>query len=1340
MSFVSNDLSGLASFQKIDWSYFEEVCATIPTDNNVHFYDFHGTEIYKDSVPRKGRAGSIAWSPHSNTLAIGWSDGSVSLWQNEQVINSQSLLESTVILLAWHPHLPLLLAAADNGNVCCWDCQNSILPLYRGSAPNVIFNFAQWVPKENPFAFLTTTDGVLYTFENVQQALQDVTTFSPPIHVLTSSSGTRRLIAFHGDNELSQFNFPPSLGTNNKVKLPVGNPPKCAIIRNDVICYSINDAIYIWNIQNDETHILRTPEQQKVTSLYFSAMTAELYATTSEGSVVIWKSTMKGLVSRIGWSQPQVVDSGVRIESASWSNSSLAFVAICTGRRPLIYRKMPLAAVVSPEVSVWQPAPDLIMVAGQQPTKLSSYIERASASGAYILVVTQSSSAEIFTVRSGGLVPFSRVQPETLLVDIWGEVIFDCKGNSLECRNLQGTIKQTTNLGNSIAKFMQINGKFMVVICSDYNVFLYDISRRNPKLQFTTVFAPSFNNFRIRSVSLSCGGFAISVSIDVFEEGVWKPYPELFLHSPQFDKTISLPFEGRVPVTHLWDTEDPRLLCVQAAPYGNSYESTMTGSLIVPMFVGDNLEVYKQATLSIEEDKILCAVNLPRVYYRPPKIGITDPPQSAVLPQFEGLDNADEASKKSLMELNFHLATGDIDAAFNAIRGIDNKGTWCSLAKTCAQMRRIDLADLCFGRMEDGGSALLLHKAKENDPDETASIVVVDTQLSLYDEAKNLAKENRRFDLLASMHQSLGEWQQALSVANSSDRIHLKVIAHQMARSLELRGELDEAINQYENAGTIQYELPRLALQANDLRLLFNYIADRTPAEIPPRLLLWLARFYEAHKQVDQALEYYEFAHAQREMVRLCCCVGRWDEASAIAKKSNQRSVICFYARMLIKKIDYYSKPENSNDSIDVDKIKHDVIELFRRARQFAQAMEFALQYEMIDDILALSFSAPASLVCKAAQWFEQQKEAKNAILLYSRAGRLNRALALCFVMKQYDALDEISDTLNSKTDPKILLKCGQYFVESERWSKAAQCFALAQEFEKVIELCNKHNIKLQSSVIHELAELKASEEVMKRFASLCEQQGEYSTAATLYIKFKDHLSAMKALIRSGDTEKVIKFANLIKKPQTFILAANYLQTFNPREGDKMFNMIVQLYTKAKAPEKLGRFYETAAQVEIDEYQEYEKALQMIKNGLTLVANSPDFKGKESTIQGMQRKIKLIEMYLLAQSLIQSEPKKAMSICAEILRSPNIDSIMRTDDVYVIMVQGCVVQGNMKAAYQILEDLRQNGTDLSFFMDVDSIKKIYAAVGKTYVPPEKEENDEDYSEVDDDAIDEIDDE
>lgn len=211
-------------------------------------------------------------------------------------------------------------------------------------------------------------------------------------------------------------------------------------------------------------------------------------------------------------------------------------------------------------------------------------------------------------------------------------------------------------------------------------------------------------------------------------------------------------------------------------------------------------------------------------------------PSSLILPQFEGLDSSDEHSRKSLMELNFHLATGDIDAAFNSIRSINNAGVWKSLAPMCAQAKRIDLSNLCFGRMEEAGSAIVLHRITDRDSDETNAICFIDCQLGLVDEAKKLAYANRRFDVLANIHASLSEWDQAIQVCSNQDRIHLKSMSYQAGKAAELLGNYNDAIQHYESAHSIQYELPRLCLQANDISLIFEYVKRKPVKSIHPKI------------------------------------------------------------------------------------------------------------------------------------------------------------------------------------------------------------------------------------------------------------------------------------------------------------------------------------------------------------------------------------------------------------------------------------------------------------------------------------------------------------------------
>jgi intraflagellar transport protein 140 len=461
---------------------------------------------------------------------------------------------------------------------------------------------------------------------------------------------------------------------------------------------------------------------------------------------------------------------------------------------------------------------------------------------------------------------------------------------------------------------------------------------------------------------------------------------------------------------------------------------------------------------------------------------------------------------------------------------------------------------------------------------------------------------------------------------------------------------------------------------------------------------------------VVKAQETYDIARDECERVRLHCVTGNWQEADQVVNKSKERSSMCCLARLIMERVRYLSRPENATAAKGIDQLalKKRVIDLFRQARQFGQAMKTALDFEIVDDIMNLSYSAPQPLVIRAARWFEEQRDAKNAILLYSRANRMNRALSLCFQVKQYDALDEISDALTSKTDQQILLRCAKHFEESSRWSRAAQCFAFAREFDKVIQLCDQHKVKLKAAVITELSEIDADEAVMKRFALLCEQQNAFQIAAQLYVRFKDHIAAMRCLIRSGDTDKVVKFANLIKKKETFILAANYIQTLKPRSTESLFEMAINMYKRAGATEKIAKFYEGVAQVEIDEFQEYARAAELLKLASEVYASL----GKDTS--GVDAKVKLVELYLAALERVTSEPKKTMAACVEILRTPNVEAALRTDDVYILMVKASVALKNWKNAHQILEDLRGHDTDITWFLPVELIQQIYKEAGDTF--------------------------
>lgn len=71
----------------------------------------------------------------------------------------------------------------------------------------------------------------------------------------------------------------------------------------------------------------------------------------------------------------------------------------------------------------------------------------------------------------------------------------------------------------------------------------------------------------------------------------------------------------------------------------------------------------------------------------------------------------------------------------------------------------------------------------------------------------------------------------------------------------------------------------------------------------------------------------------------------------------------------------------------------------------------------------------------------------------------------------------------------------------------------------------------------------------------------------------------MKALLRSGDTPKIILFANTAKSKDIFRMGGNYLQTLNWREDASLMRQIESFYMKANAMDSLALFYEACAQV-----------------------------------------------------------------------------------------------------------------------------------------------------------------
>lgn len=161
--------------------------------------------------------------------------------------------------------------------------------------------------------------------------------------------------------------------------------------------------------------------------------------------------------------------------------------------------------------------------------------------------------------------------------------------------------------------------------------------------------------------------------------------------------------------------------------------------------------------------------------------------------------------------------------------------------------------------------------------------------------------------------------------------------------------------------------------------------------------------------------------------------------------------------------------------------------------------------------------------------------------------------------------------------------------------------------------------------------------------ADLAKKQGNFDLASRKYIELNQKTKAMKCLINLGNMQKVVTFAQNARQTDIYILAANFLQGCDWSKNPDIAKFIIQFYSKAKAFSKLSDFYDNCAQLEIDEFKDYQKAQVAIKEAI-----KHSIKANEDTkVQQLQQKSFFIDKFIQARN----SPNEAVQICNQLLEN-----------------------------------------------------------------------------------------
>ena len=421
----------------------------------------------------------------------------------------------------------------------------------------------------------------------------------------------------------------------------------------------------------------------------------------------------------------------------------------------------------------------------------------------------------------------------------------------------------------------------------------------------------------------------------------------------------------------------------------------------------------------------------------------------------------------------------------------------------------------------------------------------------------------------------------------------------------------------------------------------------------------------------------------------------------------------------------------------------------------YNHAIRLSKAYGMDAELMRFATRSTSSLMLDCANYFESKGELDKAVQLYHKGGDLTHALEVCFragdlmnnqngpgrekdpakieiAKRAFELLNVIAQDLGAATSPQTLARCAEFLVQHKQFEKAIELYIMAKKYLQAIEMCSNNKVVISDSMCEKLTppinsdfmDNNERKDVLKELAKALKKQGAFALASKKFTQAGDRVRAMKCLTRSGNTDSVINFAKISKNDEIYTLAANYLQQMNWRGSLDILKAIVTFYSQAKAFEQLAGFFESCAQVEIDEYRDYEKAIGALKEALKHLENAkkgalpPTGNGTrlEDLINRLRQRVQIIERYVQARRLSNKDPDQMVDICEDLLQNvPNLDDAVRVGDCLAMLIEYFHGNNQHQTADKYLQEMRSRNIQPQPFVDaavLDDLIRRYGAKTK----------------------------
>ncbi|CAF0970919.1 unnamed protein product [Rotaria sordida] len=678
------------------------------------------------------------------------------------------------------------------------------------------------------------------------------------------------------------------------------------------------------------------------------------------------------------------------------------------------------------------------------------------------------------------------------------------------------------------------------------------------------------------------------------------------------------------------------------------------------------------------------------------------------MPDFIGVNGLEKNIIEAIMNFSYNLTLGDLDAAFKAIKIIKKESVWENLARMCVLNRRADVAKICLGKMGLFRGARALRAVDQDNPDTKIAILAI--HLNMKEEAEKILLQSKQYDLLNQLYQSTNEWEKAIDISTRHDRIHLRNTHYNYAKYLEQNNQLEKAIEFYEKSGTQVTEVRRMFLERKDIAGYKAYTAKQND----PKLFRWWGRYFESRGKIEDALGCYRKADDNLSLCRLLCEQDQPTKAIELCSDTGNKAACYHMARYFEKKGDYKQ-----------------AISYFQQASAISNAMRLCRDHHLDEYMANIAVQGTSDDMLEAARYFQTlPMQEDRAILLYHKAGLTSKAIDLAFKHERYSALAQIADSVGKNVDPTQVTRMADYFMQLKQFDKAVDLLAAIDRVDEAADLAIRNEIPLTEELLERLSPAKpTNEEDMPKYQAICEKlgdlavsQGAYAGAAKKYLDAGNKIKSMRALIHSGDVERITMFATVARNREVYLLAADYLKTLDWKKYPDALQNIMNFYKKARAYDKLALFYDMCAQIEIEEYRDYNKALEALMEAYKILRdNGENTFTKDETLQELELKCRNIKRFIDAKDRYLNDPETGSRELASLLTDQKIFIGVHPGDLYGILIDHFGRQEKYKQAGMLLDELQEHIPEryFSHYINPNLLSAIYAATGRKMAPPDQ---------------------